>query len=113
MAFIERQGWIYSKEHTEEAIRKAERGFKAEVKEKLRPGTPDEKLRKKYAKKGIVIEGAFRDTDPDPETYRAETMAEEPYSIPSNGQSEEIRTEEDRIGEEYRTDTEDDGSWWD
>ena len=27
VAFIERQGWIYSKEHTEEAMRKAERGI--------------------------------------------------------------------------------------
>ena len=114
VAFIERQGWIYSKEHTEEAMRKAERGFNAEVKEKLRPSTPDEKLRKKYADKGIVIEGAFHDTDPDPETYRAETIAEGRSSIPSDLPSEEIGTdEEDRVGEEYRTDMEDDGSWWD
>ena len=114
VAFIEKQGWIYSKEHTEEAIRKAERGFKAEVKEKLRPETPDEKLRMKYAKKGIVIEGAFHDTDLDPETYAAETVSEEMSSMPSDGQSEEVRTdEEDRVEEEYRTDTEDDGSWWD
>ena len=114
VAFIERQGWIYSKEHTEEAIKRAERGFKAEVKEKLRPSTPDEKLRKKYAKKGIVVEGAFHDTDPDPETYAAETMAEERSSVPSDGLPEEDRPdEEDRVGEEYRTDTEDDGSWWD
>ena len=114
VAFIERQGWIYSKEHTEEAMRKAERGFNAEVKEKLRPETPDEKLRKKYADQGIVIEGAFHDTDPDPETCRAETMPEEPSSIPSALPSEEVGSdEEDRVEEEYRTDTEDDGSWWD
>ena len=114
VAFIERQGWIYSKEHTEEAIRKAERGFKAEVKEKLRPLTPDEKLRRKYAKKGIVIAGTFHDTDPDPETYRAENRAEERSSLPSYGLLEEVETdEEDRVGEEYKTDTEDDGSWWD
>ena len=114
VAFIERQGWIYSKEHTEEAIKRAERGFNAEVKEKLRPSTPDEKLRRKYAKKEIVVEGAFHDTDPDPETYRAETMAEGPSSMPSDLPSEEIRTdEEDRVEEEYTTDTEDDGSWWD
>lgn len=112
VAFIERQGWIYSKEHTEEAMRKAERGFKAEVKEKLRPETPDEKLRKKYAAKGIVIEGAFHDTDPDPETYRAETIAEELSSLSNDGQSEEVGTDEE-VEEEYRTDTEDDGSWWD
>ena len=114
MAFIERQGWIYSKEHTEEAIKKAERGFNAEVKEKLRPSTPDEKLRKKYADKGIVVKGAFHDTNPDPETYAAETVSEEMSSMPSDGQSEEVGTnEEDRVEEEYRTDTEDDGSWWD
>ena len=114
VAFIERQGWIYSQEHTEDAMRKAERGFKAEVKEKLRPSTPDEKLRKKYAKKGIVVEGAFHDTDPDPETYIAETMAEGQSSMPSDLPSEEIGTDEEyRVGEEYRTDTEDDGSWWD
>ena len=114
VAFIERQGWIYSKEHTEEAIRKAERGFNAEVKEKLRPSTPDEKLRKKYADKGIVVEGAFHDTDPDPETYIAETMAEGQSSMSSDLPSEEVRTDvEDRVEEEYRTDTEDDGSWWD
>ena len=95
-------------------MRKAERGFKAEVKEKLRPETPDEKLRRKYTDKGIVVEGAFHDTDPDPETYRAETMAEGRSSMPSDELSEENRTdEEDRVGEEYRTDTEDDGSWWD
>ena len=41
-------------------------------------------------------------------------MTEEPASIPSDLPSEEIGTdEEDRVGEEYRTDTEDDGSWWD
>ena len=32
----------------------------------------------------------------------------------SDGLSEEDRPdEEDRVGEEYRNDTEDDGSWWD
>ena len=84
------------------------------MKEKLRPEPPDEKLRKKYAKKGIFVEVAFHDTDPDPETYIAETMAEVQSSMPSDLASEEIGTdEEDRVGEEYRTDTEDDGSWWD
>ena len=84
------------------------------MKEKLRPETPDEKLRRKYAKKGIVVEGTFYDTDPDPETYRAENIAEEPSSMFSDGLSEEDRPdEEDRVGEEYRNDTEDDGSWWD
>ena len=78
------------------------------MKEKLRPETPDEKLRRKYAKKGIVVEGTFYDTDPDPETYRAENIAEEPSSMFSDG-----LPEEDRVEEEYRTDTEDDGSWWD
>ena len=41
-------------------------------------------------------------------------MTEEPASIPSDLPSEEVGTDEDdRIEEEYRTDTEDDGSWWD
>ena len=124
VAFIERQGWIYSKEHTEDAMRKAERGFNAEVKEKLRPLTPDEKLRKKYADKGIVIEGAFHDTDPDPETYRAENIAKEPTSMLSDGLSEEVGTDENGRADTENSedteekdnagiDTEDDGSWWD
>lgn len=131
VAFIKKQGWIYSKEHTEEAMHKAERGFNAEVKEKLRPETPDEKLRKKYAEKGIVIEGSFHDTDPDPETYKAEIVAAEQPVMPSAGLSEKIRTDEDgRTDTEYKEntkdtkdtedtkdnaggDTEDDGSWWD
>ena len=63
---------------------------------------------------GAWIVLSIYDTDPDPETYRAENMTEEPASIPSDLPSEEIGTdEEDRVGEEYRTDTEDDGSWWD
>lgn len=91
-AYIESQGWEYSEELTREAMEKAERALKAEIKEKVRPVIPDEKLRRKYAGTGVIIEGTFEGTDPEPVQDENRSDTEEPsvceQEEPSEGQED-------------------------
>lgn len=56
--YIRAQGWIYDEKRTEAVFAEAERGMKSEIKEKIRPAVPDEKLEKAFKEAGAIADPA-------------------------------------------------------